>query len=196
MAPKRRSLRERDQRAIEPPPLPDQTAIDMPGAPEPAAPRSEVAVAPPMGTRIAASPAPGATRAGARRFGIYFYPAEFTAAKAAYLADWQNGGNAATFATWIGGVLVGHAQLDPAQRATTVLPVRTGGAGSTRSFTLPQHVHDAVRAAQIADQDAGRWVSTSTWAAAAIHAGVQAAEQRTDGHLSAPPTRLPNRLQR
>ena len=193
-APARRSLRERDQRAIDPAPLPGQTAIDMPDAqlapvrPEPVAAASTTAASPPR------TPA-GAGR-DARRLGIYFHPADFTNAKAAYLAAWQAGGQADTFAVWIAAVLVDHAQLDPAQRAAFVLPVRSDGSGSTRSFALPQSVHDAVRAAVVADQDAGRWVSASTWAAVAVHAAVHVAEQRAGGPLPAPPARLPNRLQR
>lgn len=195
MAPKRRSLRERDESAIagQPEVLAGQTAIDLPTPPDSEAAPGVLSVG-----EMTPTDAPAPQRAprgeGARRLGIYFHPADFTAAKAAYLADWQNGGQADTFAAWIGGVLAGHAQLSPAQRARAALPPRRGGGGSTRSFALAPAVHDAVRAAVLADQEAGRWVSASTWAAAAIHAAVQAAEQRADGPLPAPPARLPNRL--
>ena len=197
-APARRSLRERDQHAIDPTPLPGQTTIDMPDAPQPVPARPEPATAPTAALRAAASPTRTSASAGpgARRLGIYFHPADFTNAKAAYLADWQNGGAADTFAAWIAAVLVDHAQLTPAQRATTVLPARESGKGSTRSFALPEVVHQAVRAAVIADQDAGRWVSTSTWAGVAVHTAAQAAEQHAGGPLLAPPQRLPNRLHR
>ena len=198
-APARRSLRERDQRAIDPAstPLPGQTAIDMPDAPQPAPTQIEPAaplVASTSSTRSTRTPA-GAGQPP-RRLGIYFHPADFTHAKAAYLADWQNGGTADTFAKWIAAVLLDHAQLTPAQRAGLTLPERSDGAGSTRSFALPAAVHDAVRAAIVADQDAGRWVSASTWAAVAVHAAVHAAEQRAGGPLPAPPARLPNWLRR
>lgn len=35
------------------------------------------------------------------RIGIYLQPSEFEDAKAAYLADWSNGGRADTFAGWV-----------------------------------------------------------------------------------------------
>lgn len=200
MAPKRRSLRERDEHAIAGPPpvLPGQTAIDLPGAPEG---ELVAVVGAPVEVALASTGAPARGRSlrgvgqSARRLGIYFHPADFTVAKAAYLADWQAGGNADTFAGWIAAVLLHHAQLPPAQRADLVRPVRDGG-GSTRSFTLPGDVQDAVRAAVIADQGAGRWVSASTWAAVAIHAAVGAARRRGGGTLPRPPARLPNRLTR
>ena len=199
-APARRSLRERDQRAIDPTPLPGQTAIDMPDTPgvEPASRHPRGAAAPPAAPTNSASTrrTAAAARSGARRLGIYFHPADFTNAKAAYLTAWQDGGDAETFAAWIAAVLTDHTQLTPAQRAAASLPKRAGRAGATRSFTLPQSVHDAVHAAVIADQDAGRWVSASTWAAVALHAAVQTAEQRAGGRLPTPPQRLPNRLQR
>ena len=194
-APARRSLRERDQRAIDPTPLPGQTTIDMPDAPQPVPAQPQPAAAPSTSTTAPSRASAGAGR-DTRRLGIYFHPADFTNTKAAYLADWQAGGRAETFAAWIAAVLLNHAQLAPAQREAVTLPLRTGGAGSTRSFALPGSVHDAVRAAVIADQGAGRWVSASTWAAVALHAAVQTAEQRASGLLSAPPQRLPNRLKR
>lgn len=199
MAPKRRSLRERDERAITGPPevLAGQTAIDLPAPPD-----SEAAPDALLGGEMTStgSPTPQQARKGrgegGRRLGIYFHPADFTAAKAAYLADWQAGGSADTFAGWIAAVLTGHAQLDPAQRAQAAVPARESGGGSTRSFALPQSVHDAVHAAVIADQSAGRWVSASAWAGAAIHVAVQAANERTGNLLPTPPHRLPNTLHR
>ena len=91
-APARRSLRERDQHAIDPTPLPGQTTIDMPDAPQPVPARPEPATAPTAALRAAASPTRTSASAGpgARRLGIYFHPADFTNAKAAYLADWQS----------------------------------------------------------------------------------------------------------
>ena len=196
-APARRSLRERDQHAIAPTPLPGQTAIDMPDTEaEPAQRQPEPAPAPSVAPRTAASPTRTAAVSGGtpRRLGIYFHPADFANAKAAYLADWQTGGTADTFAKWIGAVLLDHAQLTPAQRAEAALPARSGGDGSTRSFTLPGSVHDAVRAAVVADQGIGRWMTASTWAGVAVHTAVRAAEQRAGGLLVQPPRRLPNRL--
>lgn len=203
MAPKRRSLRERDERAIAGPieVLPGQTAIDLPEQPASQTPQallgaSAAAVDP---AALTGAPAlqqvPRGRSEGARRLGIYFHPGDFTNAKAAYLADWQNGGAADTFAAWIAAVLVDHAQLDPAQRAGAALPPR-GGGGSTRSFALPQSVRDAVRAAVVADQGAERWVSASAWAGTAVHAAAQVARRRAGGPLPPPPERLPNRLAR
>ena len=198
-APARRSLRERDQHAIEPTPLPGQTTSDMPDTEAESAQRQpEPTPAPPVASMssTASMRAPAGAGQDARRLGIYFHPADFTAAKAAYLTDWQNGGTADTFAKWIATVLVDHAKLDPAQRADVALPPRQGGGGSTRSFALPQAVYAAVRAAVIADQDVGRWVSVSTWAAAAVHTTTEAVRRHAGRALTRPPARLPNRLRR
>lgn len=203
MAPKRRSLRERDEHAIATTGpsevLPGQTTIDLPDAPRVRSvtvQEVEVGLASRASSTSTPTPQRGTwgQRESARRLGIYFYPADFTAAKAAYLADWQAGGNADTFAAWIGAVLLDHAQLSPEQRADTALPARQGGGGSTRSFALPEHVHQSVCAAVVADQGVGRWVSASTWAGAALHTAVRVAQARAGGSLPAPPARLPNRL--
>lgn len=205
MAPRRRSLRERDEHAIAGPPvvLARQTATDLlrPAESKPSQVTSlNAEMAPTSPADLIDMPgSPQASRSQhkkAWRLGIYFYPTSFSAAKAAYLADWQNGGPADRFAVWIALVLTNHAKLTPAQRATNTAVSHNDGSGSTRSFVLPAYVHHAVRTAVIADQNAGRWVSASAWASSAVHMAVCAARDLNGGNLPTPPSRLPNRLVR
>lgn len=185
----RRSLRDRDQDAITPPPAPvPSTSQEDSEKPQLVAP------APTTQTQRRRAPAGGANPT--TRIGIYFHPEDFTAAKAAYLADWSSGhGDADTFARWIAHTLDTHAARTPAQRADLARPDRTeAGSGSTRSFNLPDDTVERARAAIVQDQKANRWVSVSDWCGDAVATAVEAARERAGGDLPAPPTRLPNRL--
>ena len=132
------------------------------------------------------------------RVGIYLTPEAFEQAKAGYLADWQGGGHADTFARWIAAALETHADRTPSQRAEQAPPRPRGSqaSGSPRSFTIPVSTVNRMRAAIAADQHTGRWPTVSAWAADAITLAVQAAQNHTGGALPTPPARLPNRLVR
>ena len=125
-------------------------------------------------------------------------PEEFTDAKAAYLADWNAGGQAETFARWIAAAFDAHARRSTGERVE--LARETGRAeertGSTRSICIPTDTVTRMRAAITADQKAGRWPSNSGWCGDAIAAAVNHARQRDGGHLPTPPSRLPNLLAR
>lgn len=131
------------------------------------------------------------------RLGIYLTPQEFDDAKAAYLADWSNGGQADTFARWIAAALDTYAARTPKQRAGAPPRGRAEErTGSTRSFSIPTDTMARMRGAIIADQQAGRWPSDSAWCGEAIAAAVDQARARNGGSLPTPPPRLPNRLVR
>ncbi|MCK2028063.1 hypothetical protein KZC56_17335 [Microbacterium sp. SSW1-47] len=132
------------------------------------------------------------------RLGIYLTPVEFDDARASYLADWANGGDADTFARWIAGALDRHAARTPKQRAARDrLRGRSDArTGSTRSFSIPTSTMQRMRAAITADQQAGRWPSDSAWCAEAIALAVDDARKANGGTLPTPPVRLPNRLVR
>ena len=131
------------------------------------------------------------------RLGIYLTPQEFEDAKAAYLADWTNGGEADTFARWIAAAIETYAARTPKQRATAQPRGRADErTGSTRSFSIPTDTVARMRAAINADQQAGRWPSDSAWCSEAIASAVDAARTKNDGSLPTPPPRLPNRLVR
>lgn len=132
------------------------------------------------------------------RLGIYLTPVEFDDARASYLADWANGGDADTFARWIAGALDRHAARNPKQRAARDrLRGRSDArTGSTRSFSIPTSTMQRMRAAITADQQAGRWPSDSAWCAEAIALAVDDARKANGGTLPTPPVRLPNRLVR
>lgn len=194
MTTRRRSLRDRNQQAMaaDPEPQADETATPDP-APTPAPePQAEQATEEPKKTRATASKA---TASDTTRLGIYLTPVEFNNAKAAYLADWNNGGQSDTFARWIGAAIDTHAARSPQQRGTAEARVRAAKrAGASKSFSIPTGTVTQMRAAITADQQAGRWPSDSAWCGEAIRSAVDHARTHNGGTLPTPPARLPNRL--
>lgn len=158
--------------------------------------REEAAAAIARKSQRKASSKAGAEDTG--RLGIYLTPTEFNDARASYLADWANGGDADTFGRWIAGALDRHAARTPEQRAARD---RLRGraderTGATRSFSIPTSTMQRMRSAITADQQAGRWPSDSAWSAEAIALAVDEARKANGGTLPTPPARLPNRLVR
>ncbi|WP_346008622.1 hypothetical protein [Janibacter terrae] len=147
------------------------------------------------------STAPPVTSAGGDtivRHAIYFPSDLFGQAKGAYLADWQAGGQADTFAAWIGAALDAHAARTAGQRAQLARPVVRADTrtGASRSFNLSAATIERVHQAITQDQAADRWPSVSAWCRDAIAAAVERARDRCGGTLPTPPARLPNRLRR
>lgn len=175
-----------------PPPAPETAAVDA--APAPSAPKR--AVTKTSSSATAPRKAVGAA-ADTARIGIYLTPAEFDNAKAAYLADWTNGGEADTFGRWIGAAIDTYAARTPKQRSGAQPRGRADErTGSTRSFLVPTEILERMRAAITADRSAGRWPSDSAWCGEAIAYSVEEARDRNGGDLPTPPPRLPNRLVR
>ena len=141
-------------------------------------------------TSAAASGAPTA------RIGLYLTTATFNEARSAYLADWQNGGEADTFVRWIAAAMEAHAARSSSERIALARPVSVRGQGDTRSFTVPAATVRRMRAAIAEDNAAGHWPSESAWCVDAINVQIAAARLRSGGDLPVPPTRLPNRLVR
>lgn len=208
----RRSLRDRNRAAIAlDPDTPDLEPTTEPrSSAQPSAPRPDEETvpapqkAPSATTKGGTTKKPAAVRQAATaaasdtaRIGIYLTPQAFDDAKAAYLADWTNGGEADTFARWIAAAIETYAARTPKQRATAQPRGRADErTGSTRSFAIPTDTVARMRAAINADQQAGRWPSDSAWCSEAIAAAVDAARTKNDGSLPTPPPRLPNRLVR
>ena len=205
----RRSLRDRNRAAIaldpdtpdlEPTAEPRSSAQPTTPAPAVKAPQKpRTATSADSKPRTPPAPRKAATAAASdtARLGIYLTPQEFEDAKAAYLADWTNGGEADTFARWIAAAIETYAARTPKQRATAQPRGRADErTGSTRSFSIPTDTVARMRAAINADQQAGRWPSDSAWCSEAIAAAVDAARTKNDGSLPTPPPRLPNRLVR
>lgn len=190
--PRRKNLRDRNAEAIAGPAAqraPVTAAVEEPTRAQ-AAPVAEAA-------KATAAPAEPPARGTTSRIGIYFHPEQFDTAKAAYLADWQAGGVADTFARWIAGALDEHARRTPQQRTQLARPQeRADTRGNSRSFNLPVDTVARMRSSINADQTAGRWPSDSAWCGDAIAAAVNQAKQRAGGNLPTPPARLPNRLLR
>lgn len=169
-----------------------------PAAPKPSVPTPQKQSKP---TAKKAKSAPSAPASGASetvRLGVYLTPEEFTAAKAAYLAAWQLGGEADTFARWIASALDEHARREPSERAAGTQPkgradTRTG---ASRSFNIPSDTAARMREAITTDQTEGRWLSDSAWMGEAIAAAVEQTRTANGGTLPTPPPRLPNRLVR
>lgn len=133
------------------------------------------------------------------RLGVYLTPEEFTNAKAAYLAAWQLGGEADTFARWIGAALERHARRSATERADLARAHDRGDArrgGAARSFNVPTDTLTRMREAITADQHAGRWPTDSAWSGDAIAAEVEETRTANGGALPTPPPRLPHRLKR
>lgn len=139
----------------------------------------------------------GAGESSTDRVGIYFHPAEFDRAKAAYLSDWRNGGQADTFARWVAAAMDAHARRTTTERAALARTRVSGqGSGGSRSFTIPTVVVARMRAAIEADQAGNRWPSDSAWCGEAVAVAADLAEKRAGGSLPPAPSRLPNRLKR
>lgn len=219
----RKSLRDRNSAAIanevtpepaEPAEMPGRSAVDVTNLTEDqvayldnrqefydAAERLEKEEAAIAAARKAQRQSKARTKAGAEdtaRLGIYLTKTEFDDARASYLADWANGGEADTFGRWIAGALDRHAARTPKQRAARD---RLRGraderTGDTRSFSIPTSTMKSMRSAITADQQAGRWPSDSAWGAEAIALAVDDARKANGGTLPTPPARLPNRLVR
>ena len=191
---RRVSLGERNRAAIAASPAPQVPNLDeapLVGADAPPAPV----------VKPAQRPTPRPAKAGETatvRLGMYFHPEEFDRAKAAYLADWQHGGQADTFARWIAAAIDTHARRTPQQRAELAKPAprRDRGRAGTRSFNLPADSVARMRAAILEDQATNRWPTDSAWCGDAVAAAANQAEQRAGGTLPPAPLRLPNRLTR
>lgn len=209
MAAKRQSLRDRNTEAITTEAMPpEQVETATPTAE--AAPVSTVETkdpakndvpvkAPAKATPTAKKTAPPVSAASeVTRLGIYLTAEQFTGAKAAYLADWINGGEANTFTRWIGDVLSTHAERSPQERVqrSKLRDRATERTGSSRSFNVPTAAVEQMRAAITADHGAGRWPSDSAWCGEAIDLATEDAKAKNGGSLPAPPARLPNRLTR
>lgn len=198
-APKRRTLADRNNDAIS---REDKSAIKE------AAPVAPVVQEPAMlPTPEAKTEAPKRAKAVGRpartvdvtRVGIYLTPEQFINSKAAYLADWNNGGEANTFTNWIGEALTMHAKRSPKERQKNAVqrPARSEKrTGSSRSFNVPTEAVQKMRAAINEEHAIERWLSDSAWCGEALDAAIQAAQERNGGTLPTPPERLPNRLTR
>lgn len=183
--PPRKNLRDRNAAAIAGPDISSTSVehVDVPA--EPSAPTAKT------------TPKAPALPSDMARIGIYFHPDQFDTAKAAYLADWQAGGDADTFGRWIAQALDEHAARTPAQRGQLTQPQeRAATRGNTRSFSIPANTVARMRESITADQQHGRWPSDSAWCGEAITAAVNQARRRAGGSLPTPPARLPNRLAR
>ena len=204
----RKSLRDRNTAAIaneftpEPAEPQDRAPVDVASVTEEQRPdldtrRPEVAAKSTV-RKAPSNPRPKSGAEDTARLGIYLTPAEFNDARASYLADWANGGDADTFARWIAGALDRHAARTAKQRAARDrLRGRSDErTGSTRSFSIPTSTMQHMRSAISADQQAGRWPSDSAWCAEAIALAVEDARKANGGTLPTPPARLPNRLVR
>lgn len=208
MPQKRRTLGDRNRASIALDPTPDLEPTAEPRSSAPAPTANEAKETPAKATTSPAKatapkkPAPARKTATAAtsdtaRLGIYLTPEEFDDAKAGYLADWSNGGEADTFARWIAAAIEAYAARTPKQRATAQPRGRAEErTGATRSFAIPSDTVGRMRAAITADQKAGRWPSDSAWCGEAIAAAVDAARAQNGGTLPTPPPRLPNRLVR
>ena len=205
MPQKRRTLGDRNRASIALDPIPELEPTAEPrSSAQPTTPAPAVKAPQKPRTATSADSKPPATRKAATaaasdtaRLGIYLTPEEFDDAKAGYLADWSNGGEADTFGKWIAAAIEAYAARTPKQRAAAPPRGRAEErTGATRSFAIPSDTVARMRAAITADQKADRWPSDSAWCGEAIAAAVDQARDQNGGSLPTPPPRLPNRLVR
>ncbi len=143
-------------------------------------------------------PATGPAATHGARLGIYLTPQMLQRARAAYLADWYNGGNSDRFADWIVAAVDAHAGRTPAQRASASADTsdpEDNKRGVTRTFDVADP--DAIKRMQKAiadDRGAGRWLSDSAWCREALDRAITRARSANGGSLPSTPKRLPNRL--
>lgn len=187
------------------PPVPDQDLEDVPQAePEesasaPVEPAAPVSATTPKSQATTRAAAPRSGQSETARLGVYLPTEEFDDARAAYMADWNHGGTADTFASWLAGAVDEHARLSVKERKSrTQLRGRADErSGITRSFNVPAASVARMRAAITADrEEAGQFLSDSAWCREAIRNAVEKARTRNGGSLPTPPPRLPNRLVR
>lgn len=165
-----------------------------PPAPAPAMPERQ-GPAPSSPAKVTKTPRTPKSGKAAAYLAVHLPRTEFQDAKAAYLADWQAGGEASSFTQWVAAVVGAHVARTPSARAA--LDLGEGGADRvTRTFQVGQEAVNQMRMAVTADRDANRWMSESQWIREAIAAAVQGAKARSGGTLPTPPRRLPNRLRR
>lgn len=131
--------------------------------------------------------------------GVYLTGDMYAAMKAAYLADWSNGGEADTLYKWVTGALATHSARTPSKRAeyASTGPARAEHrTGNTRAFKVDGDVYQRMQDALADDEAVQRWTSESAWSVEALTAAIEAARAANGGTLPDPPARLPNRLKR
>ena len=126
------------------------------------------------------------------RVSVSMSPAQFTAVKAAFIADWQRTRHHDTFPAWVAAALERHATLSSAQRAALAGDGPTGK--SPRSFVIPNIVGNQIKDALAEDARHGDFYTVSAWCHHALMAAVATARDRNGGDLPSPPARLPIRL--
>lgn len=151
--------------------------------------------------KVATRRAPRSPAAGLVRKSAYIPEGEWQDARAAYLADWQAGGEANSIAKWIEQAALAFAHLPQEQRATYIPQVTTRAAdgivtGKPRSYTVSEATAATMKAILEDDQAAGQWHSESAWLRGAMANAVDTARRREGGSLPEAPARLPARLSR
>lgn len=127
-----------------------------------------------------------------RRISVSMTALLYNNCKAAFLADWINGGVCDQFRLWVSAALARHAARSPMERAET----HSEATGTPRSFIVSVDTYAAMVDAMVDDQQADRWLTLSGWAVEALTAAVDAARARNVAELPTPPERLPHRLRR
>ena len=139
---------------------------------------------------------------GITRTSYYFPDEEWEAARAAFLADWYAGGEAASIARWISDAMHAFARMSPSERDGLIPDAErrspNGEArGGAHTLSLDSDAIKAMKTAKTDDVAAGRKGDVdSAWVRGAIAVAVATARTREGGHLDPAPVRLPARLER
>lgn len=135
----------------------------------------------------------GGMMADVVRVGLYMTDTQYDNMKSAFLADWENGGDANTFGKWIAVAIKRYAKLPVARRidiAKVVAPQSRLIAGGVKSFSVPAKAIEAMKHARLADTASGVIQTKSEWLRSAIELAVQYAKAANGGVLPEPPAKL------
>lgn len=192
--PRRASLRDRDNAAIETSRnLPAPVGVDTHNASVPTSRKT------PPHTTLAhdVGPATTGTGGGGARISLYLHPDTYRDARAAYVVDFEQPNPASSYAEWVAAAVHTHADLPSAERAQlagTLPDIDRAGVGIHRTVKVSALIQTVMDDARRQDRLAGRVIGRSGFAYEAVLAAIDAARTRVGGVLPEPPARLPKNL--
>lgn len=194
--PRRASLRDRDNAAIETSrnlPAPAIEDIDEHTDPAPTPPRTQPQTTP----KQDAGPSTASTGGGGARISLYLHPDTYRDARAAYVVDFEQPNPASSYAEWVAAAVHAHADLQSEERARladTLPDVDRAGVGIHRTVKVSADIQTFMDDARRHDRLAGRVIGRSGFAYEAVLAAIDAARARVGSVLPEPPARLPKNL--
>ena len=170
--------------------------LDPPADPEPPVADSSSSSATKPKREPSSRPARRVRRSATKiRVGVWFGAGEWDRARAAFVADYANLGDAEdTFVGWLSRAVDDFTRLSPTARRKWVEILAGEERTVSRNFEVPEHVVETIQRGVGADRTAGYTAaSKSEYVARAAAAAVAGATERNGGTLPPAPERLPSR---